>query len=74
MDEIMLPYNKGCHYNWDSLMNIVERNLFFKIFHQFANIKTYIGLMLVYTQFQSDFMAYDVMSFHLNIFSDFFAP
>ena len=32
-----------------------------------------IGLMLVNAEFLPDFMAYDVMAFHLDIFSNFFA-
>lgn len=47
--------------------------LLFTIFHQPANIKTYIGFMLIYTKFHPDFMTYDVMTFYLEIFSNFFS-
>lgn len=31
----------------------------------------YIGFMLIYAQFLSDLMAYDIMTFYLGIFSNF---
>ena len=45
--------------------------LFLEFFHLPTNIKTNISLMLVYTQFLTDFMAYNVVPFYLDIFSNF---
>lgn len=45
----------------------------FETLHQSAYVETDIGFMLVKSQFHSDFMAHDVMTFHLDIFSHFLA-
>lgn len=43
------------------------------IFHQLADIKSYIGFVFVNAKFLADFVAYDVMAFQLDILTDLFA-
>ena len=48
-------------------------NLLFKIFHQLADIKSDVGLVFVNVQLSSDFAAYLVVTFQLDVFSNFFS-
>ena len=46
---------------------------FLKILDKPADIKSDIGLVFVNAKFHSDFMAYNVMTFYLDILADFLA-
>ena len=48
------PHNRNC-------TKTRERALLLMFFHQLTNVKTYVGLMLIHTQFLAYFMTYDVM-------------